>query len=184
MNDYKYRLQFVYSDGTDDFDYWDEIETFDNCYKTPKTLVEVFIKLVRSHPQIESYSITDRSNTSKSAYKGIYQFIKGNFEEPERSDLMRKVRDVTTVDCEAFNEYFTGTNMLSPEPREDPKENPIIDVLEWIIGALDCQVNLLGDRVKSLIERLREVLGDKRMEEQNSKEYQEYLRLKEKFEGK
>lgn len=24
-----YRLRFVYSDGTDDFDYWDEIETFE-----------------------------------------------------------------------------------------------------------------------------------------------------------
>ena len=52
-----YRLRFVYSDGTDDFDYWDEIETFEKDFTDAAGLVSRFIKLVQDHPQIESYEI-------------------------------------------------------------------------------------------------------------------------------
>lgn len=45
-----YRLRFVYSDGTDDFDYWDEIVTFEKDFDNPVELVSKFIKLVRGHP--------------------------------------------------------------------------------------------------------------------------------------
>lgn len=52
-----YRLRFVYSDGTDDFDYWDEIETFEKDFTDPVELVSKFIKLVQGHPQNQTQMI-------------------------------------------------------------------------------------------------------------------------------
>ena len=67
-----YRLRFVYSDGTDDFDYWDEIVTFEKDFDNPAELVSKFIKLVQGHPQIESYEIRG-SNFVR--FPSIYHFI-------------------------------------------------------------------------------------------------------------
>ena len=72
-----YRLQFVYSDGTDDFDYWDEIETYDHEFETPLVLVETFIEMAKRHPQIEHYKIQDPQY--KEPMRSIYHFVLENF---------------------------------------------------------------------------------------------------------
>ena len=191
-----YRLRFVYSDGTDDFDYWDEIETFEKDFTDPVGLVSRFIKLVQDHPQIESYEIRD-SNSVR--FQSIYHFIMRHVDDfSYKWELMNSVHNTTRRDSEYFDKFFgeagfkdIKTQVTKEEPSEVYKRAVIVDdlsatELEWVVEVLRQQVDTyaLGNKnTRSFIERLRAVLNDVRKEEQDSKEYQEYLRLKEKFEG-
>lgn len=191
-----YRLQFVYSDGTDDFDYWDEIETFEKDFTDPVELVSRFIKLVQDHPQIESYEIRD-SNSVR--FQSIYHFIMHHVDDfSYKWELMNSVHNTTRRDSEYFDKFFGEANfkdiktqVTKEEPSEVYKRAVIVDdlsatELEWVVEVLRQQVDTcaLGNKnTRSFIERLRAVLNDVRKEEQDSKEYQEYLRLKEKFGG-
>ena len=191
-----YRLRFVYSDGTDDFDYWDEIETFKKDFDNPVGLVSRFIKLVQDHPQIESYEIRG-SNFVR--FPSIYHFIMYHVDDfSSKWELMNSVHNATRRDSEYFDKFFDEagfkdikTQVAKEEPIEVYKRAVIIDdlsatELEWVVEVLRQQVDTyaLGNKnTRSFIERLRAVLNDVRKEEQDSKEYQEYLRLKEKFEG-
>ena len=191
-----YRLRFVYSDGTDDFDYWDEIETFEKDFDNPVGLVSRFIKLVQDHPQIESYEIRD-SNSVR--FQSIYHFIMRHVDDfSYKWELMNSVHNTTRRDSEYFDKFFGEANfkdiktqVTKEEPSEVYKRAVIVDdlsatELEWVVEVLRQQVDTyaLGNKnTRSFIERLRAVLNDVRKEEQDSKEYQEYLRLKEKFGG-
>lgn len=195
-----YRLRFVYSDGTDDFDYWDEIETFEKDFTDAAGLVSRFIKLVQDHPQIESYEIRD-SNSVR--FQSIYHFIMHHVDDfSYKWELMNSVHNTTRRDSEYFDKFFGEANfkdiktqVTKEEPSEVYKRAVIVDdlsatELEWVVEVLRQQVDTYvlsekGNRnVRSFIGRLREALNDVCKEEQDSKEYQEYLRLKEKFEGK
>lgn len=195
-----YRLRFVYSDGTDDFDYWDEIETFEKDFVNPVGLVSRFIKLVQDHPQIESYEIRD-SNFVK--FPSIYHFIMYHVDDfSYKWELMNSVHNATHWDSEYFDKFFAEANfkdiktqVAKEEPSEFYKRVVVIDdlgstELEWVVEVLNHQVDtyVLSEKgnknIRSFIERLRKALNDVRKEEQDSKGYQEYLRLKEKFEGK
>lgn len=191
-----YRLRFVYSDGTDDFDYWDEIETFEKDFDNPVGLVSRFIKLVQDHPQIESYEIRD-SNSVR--FQSIYHFIMYYVDDfSSKWELMNSVHNVTHWDSEYFDKFFAEANfkdiktqVAKEEPSEFYKRVVVIDdlgftELEWVVEVLNHQVDtyaLSNKNIRSFIESLRTALKDVRKEKQNSKEYQEYLRLKEKFEG-
>ena len=194
-----YRLRFVYSDGTDDFDYWDEIETFEKDFDNPVGLVSRFIKLVQDHPQIESYEIRG-SNFVR--FPSIYHFIMYHVDDfSSKWELMNSVHNVTHWDSEYFDKFFAEANfkdietqVVEEEPSEFYKKVVIIDdlgstELEWVVEVLNHQVDtyVLSEKgnknIRSFIESLRAALKDVRKEEQDSKEYQEYLRLKEKFEG-
>ncbi len=194
-----YRLRFVYSDGTDDFDYWDEIETFEKDFADPVGLVSRFIKLVQDHPQIESYEIRD-SNSVR--FQSIYHFIMHHVDDfSYKWELMNSVHNTTRRDSEYFDKFFGEANfkdiktqVTKEEPSEVHKRAVIVDdlgatELEWVVEVLNHQVDTYvlsekGNRnIRSFIGRLREALNDVCKEEQDSKEYQEYLRLKEKFEG-
>lgn len=192
-----YRLRFVYSDGTDDFDYWDEIETFEKDFTNPVELVSRFIKLVQDHPQIESYEIRD-SNFVK--FPSIYHFIMYHIDDfSYKWELMNSVHNATHWDSEYFDKFFVEANfkdiktqVVKEEPSEFYKRVVVIDglgstELEWVVEVLNHQVDtyaLSNKNIRPFIESLRAALKDVRKEEQDSKEYQEYLRLKEKFEGK
>lgn len=185
-----YRLQFVYSDGTDDFDYWDEIETYDHEFETPLVLVETFIEMAKRHPQIEHYKIMDPQY--KEPMRSIYHFVLENFKDQECYNLADRIYEVTKQDWEQYNKFFGESKKKDSEPVEVCKRAVSVDELdeydlEWIVEVLNHAVNNFvirdSSRVKSFIERLRNVLNDKRNETLDSKEYQEYLRLKEKFEG-
>ncbi len=186
-----YRLRFVYRDGTDDFDYW-----FDN----PVDLVSKFIKIVQGHPQIESYEIRG-SNFVR--FPSIYHFIMYHVDDfSSKWELMNSVHNATHWDSEYFDKFFAEANfediktqVVEEEPDEVYKRAVIVDdlgslELEWVVEVLNHQVDTYvlsekGNRnIRSFIGRLREALNDVCKEEQDSKEYQEYLRLKEKFEGK
>lgn len=194
-----YRLRFVYSDGTDDFDYWDEIVTFEKDFDSPVELVSKFIKLVQGHPQIESYEIRG-SNFVR--FPSIYHFIMYHVDDfSYKWELMNSVHNATHWDSEYFDKFFAEANfddiktqVAKEEPSEDWRRAVIVDdlgstELQWIVEVLNHQVDtyVLSEKgnknIRSFIERLRAVLNDLRKEEQDSKEYQEYLRLKEKFEG-
>lgn len=191
-----YRLRFVYSDGTDDFDYWDEIETFEKDFGSPVGLVSRFIKLVQDHPQIESYEIRD-SNFVK--FPSIYHFIMYHIDDfSYKWELMNSVHNATHWDSEYFDKFFAEANfkdiktqVAKEEPSEFYKRVVVIDdlgstELEWVVEVLNHQVDtyaLSNKNIRSFIESLRTALKGVRKEEQDSKEYQEYLRLKEKFEG-
>ena len=191
-----YRLRFVYSDGTDDFDYWDEIETLEKDFTDPVGLVSGFIKLVQDHPQIESYEIRD-SNSVR--FQSIYHFIMYHVDDfSYKWELMNSVHNTIRRDSEYFDKFFGEANfkdiktqVTKEEPSEVYKRAVIVDdlsatELEWVVEVLRQQVDTyaLGNKnTRSFIERLRAVLNDVRKEEQDSKEYQEYLRLKEKFGG-
>lgn len=194
-----YRLRFVYSDGTDDFDYWDEIETFEKDFDNPVGLVSRFIKLVQDHPQIESYEIRD-SNSVR--FQSIYHFIMRHVDDfSYKWELMNSVHNTTRRDSEYFDKFFGEANfkdiktqVTKEEPSEVYKRAVIVDdlsatELEWVVEVLNHQVDtyVLSEKgnknIRSFIERLRADLNYLRKEEQDSKEYQEYLRLKEKFEG-
>ena len=206
-----YRLQFVYSDGTDDFDYWDEIETYDHEFETPLVLVETFIEMAKRHPQIEHYKIMDPQY--KEPMQSIYHFILENFKDQECYDLADRIYEVTKQDWEQYNKFFgpvktqtvkeTCDEWIKMEPiSEEEKELAkkfnkkfTVDVsdlntfdMEWIIRVLDQQVTNLdiqeNGHIKMFIQKLRKVRLDKHRVARDSKEYQEYLRLKEKFEGK
>lgn len=192
-----YRLRFVYSDGTDDFDYWDEIETFEKDFTDATGLVSRFIKLVQDHPQIESYEIRG-SNYVR--FPSIYHFIMYHVDDfSYKWELMNSVHNATHRDSEYFDKFFDEANfediktqVAKEEPIEVYKRAAIIDdlsatELEWVVEVLNHQVDtyaLSNKNIRSFIESLRAALKDVRKEEQDSKEYQEYLRLKEKFEGK
>lgn len=192
-----YRLRFVYSDGTDDFDYWDEIVTFEKDFDNPVELVSKFIKLVQGHPQIESYEIRG-SNFVR--FPSIYHFIMYHVDDfSSKWELMNSVHNATRRDSEYFDKFFDEANfediktqVAKEEPIEVYKRAAIIDdlsatELEWVVEVLNHQVDtyaLSNKNIRSFIESLRAALKDVRKEEQDSKEYQEYLRLKEKFEGK
>lgn len=194
-----YRLRFVYSDGTDDFDYWDEIETFEKDFTDPVGLVSRFIKLVQDHPQIESYEIRD-SNSVR--FQSIYHFIMRHVDDfSYKWELMNSVHNTTRRDSEYFDKFFGEVNfediktqVVEEDPDEVYKRAVIVDdlgatELEWVVEVLNHQVDtyVLSEKgnknIRSFIERLRADLNYLRKEEQDSKEYQEYLRLKEKFEG-
>ena len=194
-----YRLRFVYSDGTDDFDYWDEIETFEKDFDNPVGLVSRFIKLVQDHPQIESYEIRG-SNFVR--FPSIYHFIMYHVDDfSYKWELMNSVHNATHWDSEYFDKFFAEANfediktqVVEEEPGEFYKRVVVIDdlgslELEWVVEVLNHQVDtyVLSEKgnknIRSFIESLRADLNDLRKEEQDSKEYQEYLRLKEKFEG-
>ena len=103
-----YRLRFVYSDGTDDFDYWDEIETFEKDFDNPVGLVSRFIKLVQDHPQIESYEIRD-SNSVR--FQSIYHFIMRHVDDfSYKWELMNSVHNTTRRDSEYFDKFFGEAN--------------------------------------------------------------------------
>lgn len=195
-----YRLRFVYSDGTDDFDYWDEIATFEKDFDSPVGLVSRFIKLVQDHPQIESYEIRDSRSVR---FPSIYHFIMYHVDDfSYKWELMNSVHNATHWDSEYFDKFFAEANfediktqVVEEEPDEVYKRAVIVDdlgatELEWVVEVLNHQVDTYvlsekGNRnIRSFIGRLREALNDVCKEEQDSKEYQEYLRLKEKFEGK
>lgn len=194
-----YRLRFVYSDGTDDFDYWDEIETFEKDFTDPVELVSKFIKLVQGHPQIESYEIRGSRSVR---FPSIYHFIMHCVDDfSYKWELMNSVHNATHWDSEYFDKFFAEayfkdikTQVVKEEPGEVYKRAVIVDdlgatELQWVVEVLRQQVDtyVLSEKgnknIRSFIERLRATLNDLRKEEQNSKEYQEYLRLKEKFEG-
>ena len=191
-----YRLRFVYSDGTDDFDYWDEIETFEKDFDSPVGLVSRFIKLVQDHPQIESYEIRDSRSVR---FPSIYHFIMYHVDDfSYKWELMNSVHNATHWDSEYFDKFFAEANfediktqVVKEEPGEVYKRSVIVDdlgstELEWVVEVLNHQVDtyaLSNKNIRSFIESLRAALKDVRKEEQDSKEYQEYLRLKEKFEG-
>lgn len=194
-----YRLRFVYSDGTDDFDYWDEIVTFEKDFDNPAELVSKFIKLVQGHPQIESYEIRG-SNFVR--FPSIYHFIMYHVDDfSYKWELMNSVHNATHWDSEYFDKFFAEANfkdiktqVVKEEPSEVYKRAVIVDdlgstELQWIVEVLNHQVDtyVLSEKgnknIRSFIERLRAALNGLRKEEQDSKEYQEYLRLKEKFEG-
>ena len=191
-----YRLRFVYSDGTDDFDYWDEIETFEKDFDSPVGLVSRFIKLVQDHPQIESYEIRDSRSVR---FPSIYHFIMYHVDDfSYKWELMNSVHNATHWDSEYFDKFFAEANfkgiktqVVKEEPGEVYKRAVIVDdlgstELEWVVEVLNHQVDtyaLSNKNIRSFIESLRAALKDVRKEEQDSKEYQEYLRLKEKFEG-
>ena len=194
-----YRLRFVYSDGTDDFDYWDEIETFEKDFDSPVGLVSRFIKLMQDHPQIESYEIRDSRSVR---FPSIYHFIMHYVDDfSSKWELMNSVHNATRRDSEYFDKFFDEagfkdikTQVAKEEPIKVYKRAVIIDdlsatELEWVVEVLNHQVDtyVLSEKgnknIRSFIERLRADLNDLRKEEQDSKEYQEYLRLKEKFEG-
>lgn len=188
-----YRLLFVYSDGTDDFDYWDEIETYDHEFETPLVLVETFIEMAKRHPQVIEYKIVDPQY--KEPMKSIYHFVLENFKDQECYDLADRVYEVTKLDWEQYDKFFGESKMKDSEPCEVCKKAVSVDdlgvfELEWVFEVLrskvdDYVLSKEGNKnIRSFIERLRKALLDKRNEEQDSKEYQEYLRLKEKFEGK
>lgn len=192
-----YRLQFVYSDGTDDFDYWDEIETFEKDFNSPAGLVFRFIKLVQDHPQIESYEIRDSRSVR---FPSIYHFIMYHVDDfSYKWELMNSVHNATHWDSEYFDKFFAEANfkaiktqVAKEEPSEVYKRAVIVDdlgstELEWIVEVLNHQVDtyVLSEKgnknIRSFIERLRAALNYLRKEEQDSEEYREYLRLKEKF---
>lgn len=194
-----YRLRFVYSDGTDDFDYWDEIETFEKDFDNPVGLVSRFIKLVQDHPQIESYEIRG-SNFVR--FPSIYHFIMYHVDDFSfKWELMNSVHNATHWDSEYFDKFFAEANfediktqVVKEEPGEFYKRVVVIDdlgstELEWVVEVLNHQVDTYvlsengNKNIRSFIESLRAALKDVRKEDQDSKEYQEYLRLKEKFEG-
>lgn len=191
-----YRLRFVYSDGTDDFDYWDEIETFEKDFDNPVGLVSRFIKLVQDHPQIESYEIRG-SNFVR--FPSIYHFIMYHVDDfSYKWELMNSVHNATHRDSEYFDKFFVEANfkdiktqVAKEEPDKVYKRAVIVDdlgatELEWVVEVLNHQVDtyaLSNKNIRSFIENLRAALKGVRKEEQDSKEYQEYLRLKEKFEG-
>lgn len=194
-----YRLRFVYSDGTDDFDYWDEIETFEKDFDNPVGLVSRFIKLVQDHPQIESYEIRDSRSVR---FPSIYHFIMYHVDDfSYKWELMNSVRNATHWDSEYFDKFFAEANfediktqVVEEEPGEFYKRVVVIDglgstELEWVVEVLNHQVDtyVLSEKgnknIRSFIESLRAALKDVRKEYQDSKEYQEYLRLKEKFGG-
>ena len=194
-----YRLRFVYSDGTDDFDYWDEIETFEKDFDSPVGLVSRFIKLVQDHPQIESYEIRDSRSVR---FPSIYHFIMYHVDDfSYKWELMNSVHNATHWDSEYFDKFFAEANfediktqVVEEEPGEFYKRVVVIDdlgslELEWVVEVLNHQVDtyVLSEKgnknIRSFIESLRAALKDVRKEDQDSKEYQEYLRLKEKFEG-
>ncbi len=194
-----YRLRFVYSDGTDDFDYWDEIETFEKDFDNPVGLVSRFIKLVQDHPQIESYEIRDSRSVR---LPSIYHFIMYHVDDfSYKWELMNSVHNATHWDSEYFDKFFAEANfediktqVVEEEPGEFYKRVVVIDdlgstELEWVVEVLNHQVDtyVLSEKgnknIRSFIESLRAALKDVRKEDQDSKEYQEYLRLKEKFEG-
>lgn len=194
-----YRLRFVYSDGTDDFDYWDEIETFEKDFDNPVGLVSRFIKLVQDHPQIESYEIRDSRSVR---FPSIYHFIMYYVDDfSYKWELMNSVRNATHWDSEYFDKFFAEANfediktqVVEEEPGEFYKRVVVIDdlgstELEWVVEVLNHQVDtyVLSEKgnknIRSFIESLRAALKDVRKEDQDSKEYQEYLRLKEKFGG-
>lgn len=194
-----YRLRFVYSDGTDDFDYWDEIETFEKDFDNPVGLVSRFIKLVQDHPQIESYEIRDSRSVR---FPSIYHFIMYHVDDfSYKWELMNSVRNATHWDSEYFDKFFAEANfediktqVVEEEPGEFYKRVVVIDglgstELEWVVEVLNHQVDtyVLSEKgnknIRSFIESLRAALKDVRKEDQDSKEYQEYLRLKEKFGG-
>lgn len=107
-----------------------------------------------------------------------------------------------TWDSEYFDKFFAEANfkdiktqVAKEELSEDWKRAVIVDdlgatELEWVVEVLRQQVDtyVLSEKgnknIKSFIERLRKALNDMCKEEQDSEEYQEYLKLKEKFEGK
>lgn len=114
------------------------------------------------------------------------------------SAKMNSVHNTTRRDSEYFDKFFGEANfkdiktqVTKEEPSEVYKRAVIVDdlsatELEWVVEVLRQQVDTcaLGNKnTRSFIERLRAVLNDVRKEEQDSKEYQEYLRLKEKFGG-
>lgn len=194
-----YRLRFVYSDGTDDFDYWDEIETFEKDFDNPVGLVSRFIKLVQDHPQIESYEIRDSRSVR---FPSIYHFIMYHVDDfSYKWELMNSVHNATHWDSEYFDKFFAEANfediktqVVEEEPGEFYKRVVVIDdlgstELEWVVEVLNHQVDtyVLSEKgnknIRSFIESLRAALKDVRKEDQDSKEYQEYLRLKEKFGG-
>lgn len=194
-----YRLRFVYSDGTDDFDYWDEIETFEKDFYNPVGLVSRFIKLVQDHPQIESYEIRDSRSVR---FPSIYHFIMYHVDDfSYKWELMNSVHNATHWDSEYFDKFFAEANfediktqVVEEEPGEFYKRVVVIDdlgstELEWVVEVLNHQVDtyVLSEKgnknIRSFIESLRAALKDVRKEDQDSKEYQEYLRLKEKFGG-
>lgn len=195
-----YRLRFVYSDGTDDFDYWDEIETFEKDFNSSAGLVFRFIKLVQDHPQIESYEIRDsRSVRSPSIYHFIMHYVD---DFSSKWELMNSVHNATHWDSEYFDKFFVEANfkdiktqVAKEEPSEDWKRAVVVDdlgstELEWVVEVLRQKVDtyVLSEKgnknIRSFIERLHKALNDMRKEGQDSEEYQEYLRLKEKFGGK
>lgn len=195
-----YRLRFVYSDGTDDFDYWDEIETFEKDFTDPADLVSRFIKLVQDHPQIESYEIRGSDFVR---FPSIYHFIMYQVDGfSYKWELMNGVRNATHWDSEYFDKFVVAANfkdiktqVVKEELSKDWKRAVIVDdlgatELEWVVEVLRQQVDtyVLSEKgnknIKSFIERLHKALNDMRKEGQDSEEYQEYLRLKEKFGGK
>lgn len=117
-------------------------------------------------------------------------------------ELMNSVHNTTCRDSEYFDKFFGEANfkdiktqVTKEEPSEVHKRAVIVDdlgatELEWVVEVLNHQVDtyVLSEKgnknIRSFIERLRAALNDVCKEEQDSKEYQEYLRLKEKFEGK
>ena len=117
-------------------------------------------------------------------------------------ELMNSVHNATHWDSEYFDKFFAEANfediktqVVKEEPGEVYKRAVIVDdlgaiELEWVVEVINHQVDTYvlsekGNRnIRSFIGRLREALNDVCKEEQDSKEYQEYLRLKEKFEGK
>ena len=188
-----YRLLFVYSDGTDDFDYWDEIETYDREFEFPIVLVETFIEMAKRHPQVIEYKIVDPQY--KEHMRSIYHFLLENFKDQECYDLADRVYEVTKLDWEQYTKFFGESKMKDSGSQEACKGAVSVDdlsifELEWVVEVLRLQVGnyVLSEKgnknIRSFIERLSKALNDKRSEEHNSKEYQEYLRLKEKFEGK
>lgn len=209
-----YRLQFVYSDGTDDFDYQDGIETYDHEFETPISLIETFIALAERHPQIEHYTIMDPQY--KEPMQSIYHFLLENLKDQACYDLADRIHEVTKLDWEQYDKFFgpvveketreawvdsflekwNKTEPLSKEekPVKNGNKKCTVDVtdldvfdLEWIIEVLEYQVpNLVlrpNDHVQMFIQKLRVACSEKRKAEKDKEEYQEYLRLKEKFEG-
>ena len=144
-----YRLRFVYSDGTDDFDYWDEIETFEKDFTDPVGLVSRFIKLVQDHPQIESYEIRD-SNSVR--FQSIYHFIMYHVDDfSYKWELMNSVHNATHWDSEYFDKFFAEANF------EDIKTQVVEETRRLEKLSEDIAGELMGPSAKKFMKTLHEM---------------------------
>lgn len=207
-----YKLHYVYTNGTDDFDRYDEMEEVDVFFETSEEVLEGLIKRVEMF-DIEYYGITDLNRGIH--YKDVSSFIADYLPEHRRRDYWKlfSSRGIDTAGCKAHLYDEVPNDKGSDRPIELPQVQGFqlpsgtisieLDVDKTELKDLnDCAIMLVDEINKidrcnqepgsikhdlalmnRLLKFIKTAIDYKEKSQKEDEDYQLYLKLKERFEG-
>ena len=193
----EYVLKYNYSEGTDDFDRWDEMKRFRAVFQTPKDLIDALADCIniRKDP-IEDLSIIEYFDGREHRWDNPYGFIKDIIDNPEIANHIASTFFVKTGFMKgSFKKLFGEVELPKKESKKDSVEGDseftydfkgfsmeeLKDISIWITNGPNCI--FLSPNIESFIRAFEVFCNNLSKSKSKDERYQQYLKLKKEFEN-